>query len=216
MVNRFRRFLESVAYAGLKPRTPAQESAQPDAAKPEAAQTEGWRKQLRDRFEKWVNGEAPADPLYLSRRTWQQRARLAAAVAVPCLLLAGAVALALSNLYTPQTGPPPEPTAAEIIARLPDINKTLEQIKVTREAEVLESKVVKGNPPQLTGSIKNLTANPLSVSVVFDFTDQIGSRVGAAEYKIENIPANGTLPFQFPVASTHATFALVRQIKSEK
>ena len=205
MENRLKRWIESVLYAGMRP------SGQAKAAGPRP-----WLEQVKDRFERWAAGAAPTDPLYLSNRTWKQKARVAVAIGVPLVVLGAAVAVGLSNLIPRKTAPPREPTAAEIVARLlPDVEKRV-KIDVNQDAELLEVRVDRGPAPRITGVLKNKTDRVITVEMVLDLTDEMGSRVGAVDGRVEKAaPGTGTA-FQFPLAQKDAAFALVRELKTVK
>ncbi len=203
MPSRFRQFVESVLYAGLKPNAPRKESKRA-----------GFLGPILQRFERFLAGRAPTDPLYLSRRTWKQKLRLGLAIGAPCFLLLAALAVAMTNLLPKETAPPREPTPAEIVAKLlPDLDKTV-KLEVNRDAEVVEVHASKGQGAQVTGLIRNRTDRPLSVELVLELTDEAGSRLGAIEGRIEKIPPKNTIPFQFPAKETNAAFALVREVRT--
>src|SRR6266540_3760121 len=89
-MKRLRAFLESIAFAGLKP----------SGQKAQGRQLR-WLGPLRGPMERFLAGGATSDPLYLSNRTLSQKMRSWALIAVPCLVLAVAIAIALSTLLDP-------------------------------------------------------------------------------------------------------------------
>ncbi|MBZ5585686.1 MAG: FxLYD domain-containing protein [Acidobacteriia bacterium] len=203
MPSRFRQFVESVLYAGLKPNAPRKESKRG-----------GFLGSILERFERFLAGRAPTDPLYLSRRTWRQKLRLGLTIGAPCVLLLAALAVAMSNMLPKSATPLHEPTPAEIVAKLlPDLDKTV-KLDVNRDAEVVEVHAEKGPGARITGLVRNRTNRAISVEVTLELTDDAGSRLGAVEGRVDKIPPRNTIPFQFPAKETHAAFALVREIRT--
>src|SRR5438477_13166178 len=130
-MKRIRAFLESIAFAGLKPGGQA-------APKPEF----GWLGPLRGPVERLLSGTAPNDPLYLSNRTSGQKLKSWSLIGIPCLVLAVGIAVTLSNfLDPPEVKPAKEPTAAEITAKLlPNVEKDL-KFTPPSEVQVIEVRV---------------------------------------------------------------------------
>jgi hypothetical protein len=203
MGNRLRGFVESVLFAGLKP----------DARASEAPRGR-WLAQLRGRLERLLSGHAPTDPLYLTNRTWKQKLRLALIVGIPCVALAFAVGLALSDLFPHEPVAPREATPAEIMAKLlPDLEKTV-KINANPDAELAEVRVVQGDAPRLSGMLSNKTTRAISIEFVLDLTDANGSRLGAVTERVDNIPARSAAPFDFVLKQPGAAFALVREVRT--
>ena len=96
MAGTFRRVIESIVFAGMKPGAPAT-----------PAQSRGWLGPWRARFDRLLaGGAAPSDPLYLTRRTLGQRMKFAAVTGIPCLIVAGLMTLALTNYFVKKTATP--------------------------------------------------------------------------------------------------------------
>ena len=98
MKKRIQEFLESLLFAGLKPGGQA-------APKRELG---GWGRcaVLSSAFSP---AAAPTDPLYLTNRTAGQKLKSWSLIAIPCLVLAVGIGVALSNLIDP---PAPKPAQA--------------------------------------------------------------------------------------------------------
>lgn len=203
-MKRFRAFLESIAFAGLKPDV---RSGQPLRMK--------WLGRLQVPLDRLLSGRANQDPLYLTNRTLGQKIRAWTFVAVPCLFVVGAVALTLSKDYfdPPETAAPKELTPEEVSRKiLPNLRGDI-HIDSNREADVVEVHVEPGAPLKLTGSVRNNSAKQIGVvDVVFILTDNEGSQVGAVTARIENLAPNGVKAFQFPIQQQNAAFALVREV----
>jgi len=199
-MGKLRRLFESLVYAGIKPQGPGGEPAQPKSV---------WRQRL----ERWINGEAPTDPLYLSNRTIWQRMRLVVVVVAPVVLLVAVLALALSGVFTAKDAPKPkEPTVAEKAARiLPGFNQPI-QLSTNRDLDVQDVHVEHSSPRQVAGQVKNNTDHMIaSAEMVFDLTDDRGSRLGAVSTRLEKLPPHSTTPFRFPVEQGNAETVMVRE-----
>src|SRR4051812_25769484 len=107
-MKRIREFLESIAFAGLKP----------SGGPANAPQKRTWYTPLQKRMERYLaGGAAPNDPLYLTNRTMGQKIRAWSLIAVPCLILAIGIAVTLYVLEPPEAPQQKQMTAAEIAAK---------------------------------------------------------------------------------------------------
>ena len=204
-MKRLRAFFESILFAGLKP-----------GARP-AGQTQGmkWLGPLRDAIDRFLSGGAPKDPLYLTNRSLGRKVGFWAVVALPCLLIMGVVALALSrNYFDPADAPAPKEMTPEEVSRkvLPNIARNI-QIDTNRDVEVVEVHVERAAELRVVGSVRNNSArNFAAVDVVCNLTDVRGSELGAVSGHIENLAPKSVKAFQFPIQQRNAAFALVREI----
>jgi hypothetical protein len=166
------------------------------------------------KIERFVGGSGPSDPLYISNRTFGQKARLALLIGTPVLALVGLMSLALGNYFDPApsaikpTGPTRE--AAAVTAKvLPDLEKTYKSDSDT-DCEVAEASV---GDSVLAGKLRNNTDHIVHVAdVVFDLTDEEGSALGAVAVRVENIAPRGTANFRMTVEQHKAKTALVREL----
>ena len=206
MLNRIRRFFESLAYAGLKPSGGVPAEAKPRRQGP-----------LRDKIELFLNGGQQSDPLYLSNRTWKQKLRPALLIAIPAALVFGVLALVFANVYAPKAPPPKEVSAAEILAKLlPDLQKT-SGINAYKDAEIVELRVAPGAAPRIVGAIRNKTDRVISVEFELDLVKRVGdnaTRVGGAIGRVDKAPPNASVPFDFPAGNPEAESATVRKIRT--
>jgi hypothetical protein len=204
-MKRLRAFFESIVFADLKP----------GAVRQGQTQGKNWLGPLRGPIDRFLSGGASKDPLYLTNRSLGQKVQAWAVVAVPCLLIIGVVALALSKDYfAPPDGPAPkEMTPAEVSSKLlPNIAKDI-QIDTNRDVEVVEVHVEHTAELTLTGSVRNNSARNLAaVDVVFNLTDKTGSQLGAVNTHIENLAPKSVKAFQIPISQPNAAFALVREV----
>jgi hypothetical protein len=194
MLKRLRRFIESVVFAGLKPDAPR-----------EQAKRARWLDPLRRLLERILLRPAPSDPLYLSNRTFDQKLKLRLAIAVPCLILAGGVLLGLSHFFQANgPGPAPEPSAAELAAKLlPNVDKTI-NIEVNQDAQVLDAHVEREGGMKVAGT-----------EIILNLTDKTGSHLGAVSAQVDNLAPHATMKFQAPIEQKDAAFALVREVQTQ-
>lgn len=205
MFKRFKQFLETLAYAGLKPR--GGRAAQPAQQRPGS---------IRAWVESKLTKGGSSDPLYLSNRTLGQKLKSWSIVGVPVLVVLGGLGLVLFGYFdkdAPIAPPPVGLTNAQMAEKmLPDLNKDM-HVESQHDLDVEDVHVVPGAPSRLVGIAKNTTGRPISAAeLVFDLTDRNGSRQGAVTTELKNIASKTSVPFQFAIESSAATFALVREV----
>jgi hypothetical protein len=200
-MKRIRQFLESIAFAGLKP-------GGQTAPKRQFA----WLGPLRGPVERLLSGgPAPSDPLYLTNRTLSQKLLSWSLICIPCLILLAGVGITLSSLIDP---PAPKPvkelTAAEITAKLlPNMDKDFRLAPIS-DVQVLEARV---DGTRLVGKVKNTSTRQIAIAeLVIDLTDVSGSQVGAVNAVVEKIPPSGTRDFEIPIKQRNAATAMVREV----
>jgi len=206
MVRRFRRFIDSVVFAGLKPDAPR-----------EQAKGTRWLGPLRGLANRVLSRPAPSDPLYLSNRTFDQRVKLWLAIAVPVLILAGITALGLSHFFQARLpGPAPEPSAAVLAAKLlPNVDKSL-KIEVNQDAQVVDAHVDSEDGMKVVGTVRNNTDRLIhATEIILNLTDTTGSFLGAVNAHVDNLAPNATMEFQIPIEQKDAAFALVREVQTQ-
>ncbi len=120
---------------------------------------------LRQRFDLFLSGRAPSDPLYLTNRTWAQKLKAAALIAVPVLILAVLVMVAATDMFHLRKADPYEHPLSEAqpgrgIASTPDLKL------VPTDLEVINIRIAKDeNPPAVTGiGIRNNTSHKVDSS----------------------------------------------------
>lgn len=202
---RLRKWFESIAYAGMSP------------ARAAPRKRMAWLGPLAGPVTRYLDGgAAPSDPFYLTNRTLAQKLRQAVLIAVPCVLVIGAVGLALLG-YFDRPGPvlphtatlTPEQVADKI---LPNQDPGI-RINANRDIDLMEVRVVRGRDTAVAGTARNNTGRPIrGAELVFDLTDAAGSRLGAVSTRIDRIDPKSTASFSFPVEQHDAAFALVREV----
>ncbi len=168
------------------------------------------------KIERFVGGSGPSDPLYISNRTFAQKAKLALLIGTPIVALGGIMVLALGNYFDPPPGSDRPAAAAPAKAPgsvtanvLPNLAK---DYKSESDADCEVAEAVVGNQA-IIGKLRNKSARTVSVAdVIFDITDADGSALGAVAVQVENIPPHGIADFRQPIAQANAKAAIVREV----
>ncbi len=205
MWKRFREFVDSVVFAGLKPDAPREQSKRTRRPGP-----------LRGLVDRVLSRPAPSDPLYLSNRTFDQKVKLWLAIAVPCLILAGVAVLGLSHFFRAKLpGPAPEPSAAVPGAKLfPNVDKTI-KIQANQDVQVLDAHIESENGMKVVGTVKNNTNRLIhTTTIILNLTDIMGSHLGAVSAQVDNLAPNATVKFQIRIEQKDAASALVREVST--
>src|SRR5215831_4634841 len=192
MANRFREFIESIVFAGLKPRVP-----QPQ-------KRFQWLGPLRKPLDRFLDVPPPSDPLYLSNRPLAKRVQFAALLVTPCVLLAVGLMMALSNrIPMPGAGRTPVPPAAEIARRtLPNLDKDV-KVPENHDLEVIEIHIEHAAQPVIHCTVRNNTTRDIPHGeIVIDLTDSNGSQVGGVKLPV-NVQSHRTGKFQVPIKQTN-------------
>ncbi len=165
---------------------------------------------LRAVFSRVVAGRPHSDPLYLSNRPWWKKSLVWTLIGIPCLAVAGT--LVYLTKRDMMDAPPPQPTAAEIAAKLlPDLNTA--SLPTNHEVELLDAHVDRATGA-VVGRVRNRTANRIQeVEIIFNLTDGSGGQLGAVSVKIKNLAGKGAADFRQPVRQRGAVVALVREIR---
>ena len=206
MLKRFRRFIDSVVFAGLKPDAPREQAKRLRRLGP-----------LRGLLERVLLRPAPSDPLYLSNRTFDQKVKVALMIAVPCLIVVGVTALGLSHFFQAKgPGPAAEISGAELAKKLlPNMDTTV-KVEVNKDVQVLDAHVEREGGMKVVGTVKNNTDRLIrTTQIVLNLTDRTGSQLGAVSARVDNLAPNATGSFQIPIEQTDAAFALVREIQTQ-
>ena len=100
---------------------------------------------------------------------------------------------------------------AEKAARiLPGFNHPI-HLPANHDLDVQDVHVEHSSPRQVAGQVKNNTDHVIaSAEMVFDLTDERGSRLGAVSTRLEKLPPHSTTPFRFSVEQDNAELVLVR------
>jgi hypothetical protein len=206
MLKRFRRFIDSVVFAGLKPDAPREQAKRLRRIGP-----------LRGLLERVLLRPAPSDPLYLSNRTFDQKVKVALMIAAPCLIVVGVTALGLSHFFQAKgPGPAAEISGAELAKKLlPNMDTTV-KVEVNKDVQLLDAHFEREGGMKVVGTVKNNTDRLIrTTEIVLNLTDATGSQLGAVSARVDNLAPNATANFQIPIVQTDAAFALVREIQTQ-
>ncbi|HUK15326.1 MAG TPA: FxLYD domain-containing protein [Bryobacteraceae bacterium] len=200
MAKSFRQIVESVVFAGMKPGMTPSQSRRARLLGP-----------LRRPLERFLNAAAPDDPFYLTNRSWGQRIKLWAVIALPVILVAAVIGFGVLGRIHKRDREPKEMSAPQIAAKmLPDLNQPMD-LNVNNQFEVIEARIERGEPRKLVGSVRNRTDRAIDrAELVFDLTDVRGSRLGAVSVTVQNVQPQQTVAFQLPLEQSTAAFALKR------
>ena len=199
-MKRIREFLESVAFARMKPGAQTAPKGQLQ-----------WLGPMRGPVERLLSSPAPTDPLYLTNRTLGQKLKSWSLIGIPCLVLFGGIAITLSSLLDPpEAKPVKELTSAEITAKLlPNMDRDF-KLAPSSDVQVLEITV---DGTRVAGRVKNTSTREIAIAeLVIDLTDSGGSAVGAVNAVVEKLPPSGTRDFEISIKQHNAASALVREV----
>jgi hypothetical protein len=202
MARSLREIIESVVFAGLKPGAPHT-----------AEKRMRWLGPLAGPMERFLSGgPTPSDPLYLSHRTPGQRIMLGVKVAIPLAIVGGGLFWYFrSGIQEKQ--PVLNLTPAEAAAKMmPDLNRV--NVVTNKDIEVPEVGVDRSGSLALAGIVRNNTAHTVSaVEILFDVTDDRGSRLGNVSAQLQNLAPKSESKFRVPINQQTASIAIVRDIK---
>ena len=175
-----------------------------------------WLGPLAGPLMRFLDAPASADPFYLTNRTFGQKMRLGAAIALPCGLVMAGIVLAVTGVFDRPAPPPPAVTPQQIAEKmLPDLANGV-KIQTNHDLEISDVHVEQGGGPRVTGTVRNNTSHVIqNAELVFDLTDASGSRLGAVSTHIVRVEGNSTAPFSFPVEQKTAAFVLVREVREQ-
>jgi hypothetical protein len=206
MASRLREVFESIVFAGMKPGAPAAQSRRMR-----------WLGPLRTPIERLLSGgPAPSDPLYLTNRTIWQRTRVVVVIGTPCVIVAGLIAMALSNYFVKKTVMPKlDLSPGEIAAKmLPNMDHVV--LDTNRDVAVIEVHVDHTKGTVLAGTVMNNTTHKIQTAeIVFDLTDDTGTQLGGVSQRLENLPPRIHQEFRLPIEQSTASFALVREVRTK-
>jgi predicted component of type VI protein secretion system len=204
MANRFRKFVESIVYAGMAPGAQKTPDSLPRKFR------------MFGPLERFLSAPSAQDPLYLTNRTFSQKLTRALLLAIPVVLVIGGIFVAIGYHGAKDVKPPRELTPEEIAVKvLPNFNKNI-QVEVNKDVEVLEVHFEHAATSLMVGSIQNKTDHAIHQAVVvFDLTDAIGSQLGAVTVSETNLAPGAVRQFKLPISQSTAAFGLVRDVRTE-
>ena len=173
-----------------------------------------WLDHLRRRFERFLSGRAPTDPLYLTNRTWKQKLRLAALVGVPVLILGALVIVTSTNGLHFGNVNPYEHTLAE--APLPAPKHTPDPKLSPADLEVVDIRIAKDiDPPVVTGVVRNNTSRKIdSAEVTYYLADNNGSVIATQTTSVPDVGPHDSVSFKAPLKVAKAGYVLMRDVRA--
>lgn len=196
MAGPIRKFFESLVYAGLKPSGGAPRDRKPQSF-----------------WDRLLAGPSPADPLYLTNRTWKQKLRIALLVGLPVLAVLVAALYAMLRPPTLPENRPATPSAAEIAASTPILpdNFSLPQ---NTDLQIVEVGIQRDGGTFVAGILRNNTHRRYAgAELYFGLMDENDSQVGGASTTLGIIEPRATVPFRLPIPHKNAAFVLVREVR---
>ncbi len=180
------------------------------------SQLDGWWKRFDPilvRIDRLISGKAPADPLYITNRSWQQKAKNAALAGAPVLLLIIVVAMGSTDLFRFRKVNPYEHTLREAAAR-PSSERLPELVLRPADLEVVNIRIAKDSgSPSVTGIFRNNTNQKVdSAEVTYYLADTDGSLLATETANVANVQPHGSVAFHAPLKTANAEFVIVGDV----
>jgi hypothetical protein len=173
-----------------------------------------WLGRLRQRFERFLSGSAPSDPLYLTNRTWAQKLKLAGLLAAPVLILGVLAMVGATNMFRPAKVDSDERPRTEAPPAAPAARPAPDPQLNPAELEVLSIRIARDeNPPVVTGAIRNNSNRRVdSAEVSYFLSDTHGSLMGQETAQVQGVGPHNTVTFRAPLKIANADSVLVREV----
>lgn len=169
---------------------------------------------LRVRFDRFISGRAPSDPLYLTNRTWQQKLKIAGLAAIPVVILVALVLIGATDVFRVQKADPYEHPLAETQPSTP--REPLPEPKIAAaDLEVVNIHITKdAKAPAITGTVRNNTnAKVDSAQISYYLADHGGSLLGTDTADVRDVRAHGSVAFRIPLKMANAEYIIVRDVR---
>ena len=168
---------------------------------------------MLDRF---LSAPAPSDPLYLTNRTFSQKAQRAFLLGLPVVMVMAGVIVTIYIFAPKAPKPVKEPTPAEIAAKvLPNFNKDI-QLDSNKDLEVQEVHFEHASASLMVGNIRNKSDHLIHEAVVvFDLVDPTGAQLGGITITETNLAPGALRKFQKGIEQQTATAAVVRDVRTQ-
>ena len=168
-------------------------------------------------LERWLSGPSSSDPLYLTNRSFFQKARLWLLIGIPSVAVAAFSALSSSGYFQRQPVPPAAVLAGDPASEqlpLPSLDRI--HVNTTRDIDLLSVEVSRDPGTILKGRVRNNTDRHFrSVDLIFDLTDAAGSQLGAISIHLPALQAKGMTEFHQALEQKTAVNALIRDVRAE-
>ena len=168
-------------------------------------------------LERWLSGPSSSDPLYLTNRTFIQKARLWLLIGIPSVALAAFSALSSSGYFQREPVQPAAVLAGDSASEqmpLPSLDRV--HVNTGRDIDLLSVEVNRDAGTILKGRVRNNTDRHFrSVDLIFDLTDAAGSQLGAVSVHLASLQAKGMTEFHLSLEQKTAVNALIRDVRTE-
>lgn len=169
---------------------------------------------LSERIEIFLSGRAPADPLYLTNRTWQQKLKIASLVAAAALLLIALVTIGIADPFGFHKVDAYENAIAEAPPPAVPQERPSDPILASEGLEVLNIRIARdAAPPVVTGTVRNNSNRKVaSAEVSYYLANTKGSIVGTNSTGVANLEPHGSVSFHMPLKIAQASYVIVRDV----
>jgi hypothetical protein len=174
-----------------------------------------WLENLRERFETFLSGRAPTDPLYLTNRTWKQKLKLAGLIALPVLVLAVLIGIGSTDPFHLNKADPYEHPLKEVAPKV--ASKPLPDPKLApKDLDVINIRILTDvSPPVVTGIVRNNTGQDVeSAEVSYYLADHNNSVIGTESTSVQNVRAHDSVTFRTSLKTVDAQYVLVRDVRT--
>jgi hypothetical protein len=172
------------------------------------------RSKWRERFERFLSGRRPSDPLYLSNRSWQKELKLALLIVAPVAILVALIMISSVDLFHFHRSDPYEHPLAETPPTASSSKATPDPKLASRDLEVVNIRITRDvNPPVVTGLVRNNTDRKVaSAAITYNLADDHGSLMGSETIRVQNLAPHSSISFQAPLKLVDAQFVIVRDV----
>jgi hypothetical protein len=170
---------------------------------------------LRQGIERFLSGRPPQDPLYLTNRTWQQKAKTVALIGGPVLLLAALITIGATDLFRLHKVDPYEHTTAEAAVPVAPQKRLPDPVVASSDLEVVNIRISRdAHSPVVTGLVRNNTNKKIdSAEVSYYLANTEGSLVGTGTTDVANVAPHGSVAFKAALKIASAEYVIVREVR---
>jgi hypothetical protein len=171
-----------------------------------------WLAGVRQRFDSFLAGAPPSDPLYLSNRTWKQKLLLAALIGSPVVLVLLLVIAGSTDMLRFHKVNPYQHAAAPAATKAPEPHV----VPAGEALEVTNLRIARDvQPPVVTGEVRNNTDHAVhSAEITYLLADNNGSVLATESTHVQDVGPHGVVTFQAPLKSSHADYVVVRDVRA--
>lgn len=159
-----------------------------------------------------ISGRAPADPFYLTNRTWLHKLKMASLIVAPVLLLAALVTVGATDRFRMHQVVADEGPLAAAPEAAAQQKPPLDPISASTDLEVVNMRIARDtHPPFVMGVVRNTTGRKIdSADVSYYLADAAGNLVGTDKTQVANVAPHGSVAFRLPLKTATAQYVFVR------